>query len=403
MSQHDQISVTIVKYPDRKYLMMRYVDPTTGKQIARSTRTTRRREAERTAVKWEAEVRAGRGSSRITISWEAFRDRYEDEVIPGLAVNTGNLLTTTFNAIERILMPKRLSDLTADRLSHFQAKLREGGLAEPSIRTYLAHLVSSLKWAATVGLIPTVPKVQRPKRVKKSKMMKGRPITGEEFDRLLAKTIDVVGIERAESWKYLLRGLWLSGLRISEAVQLYWDRDDRLRAELGTRRPMLIIPGELEKGHKDRLLPMAPEFAQFLIATPEANRKGRIFRPLQRYGKDREYTGKAVARVISKIGQSTGIKVHQNVRTGKIKYASAHDLRRSFGERWARKVMPQVLQELMRHESIETTLKYYVGRNAELTADVLWDVFDGDQEAMVPSTPDASDAGDETTDGRSSH
>ncbi len=28
--------------------------------------------------------------------------------------------------------------------------------------------------------------------------------------------------------------------------------------------------------------------------------------------------------------------------------------------------------ELMRHESIETTLKFYVGRNAQATADVLW-------------------------------
>ena len=40
---------------------------------------------------------------------------------------------------------------------------------------------------------------------------------------------------------------------------------------------------------------------------------------------------------------------------------SAHDLRRSFGERWASRLMPQVLKELMRHESIETTLNFYVG------------------------------------------
>ncbi len=39
-----------------------------------------------------------------------------------------------------------------------------------------------------------------------------------------------------------------------------------------------------------------------------------------------------------------------------------HDLRRSFGERWATRVMPQVLMELMRHESIEATMNYYVGR-----------------------------------------
>jgi hypothetical protein len=40
--------------------------------------------------------------------------------------------------------------------------------------------------------------------------------------------------------------------------------------------------------------------------------------------------------------------------------------------RAATRVMPQVLMELMRHESIETTLKFYVGRNAQATADVLW-------------------------------
>jgi hypothetical protein len=35
--------------------------------------------------------------------------------------------------------------------------------------------------------------------------------------------------------------------------------------------------------------------------------------------------------------------------------------------------MPIVLQELMRHDSIETTLKYYVRSNAELTAQAVWD------------------------------
>jgi integrase len=58
---------------------------------------------------------------------------------------------------------------------------------------------------------------------------------------------------------------------------------------------------------------------------------------------------------------------------GKAKYGSAHDLRRSFGERWATRVMPHLLQQLMRHEDINTTMRYYVGRNAETTADALWD------------------------------
>jgi hypothetical protein len=58
-----------------------------------------------------------------------------------------------------------------------------------------------------------------------------------------------------------------------------------------------------------------------------------------------------------------------------VKYASAHDLRRAFGERWARRVMPQDLMELMRHESIDTTMRYYVGRNAQDTAKRLWEAY----------------------------
>ena len=54
------------------------------------------------------------------------------------------------------------------------------------------------------------------------------------------------------------------------------------------------------------------------------------------------------------------------------KFASAHDLRRAFAVRWANRVMPTVLRELMRRASITTTLAYYVGQNAEATANALW-------------------------------
>ena len=47
--------------------------------------------------------------------------------------------------------------------------------------------------------------------------------------------------------------------------------------------------------------------------------------------------------------------------------------RASIGQRdWAARLMPAQLMELMRHETIETTLSYYVGRNAERTAAILW-------------------------------
>ena len=41
--------------------------------------------------------------------------------------------------------------------------------------------------------------------------------------------------------------------------------------------PVLRIPAELENGHKDRLLPMAFEFAHLLEAVPESERSGLVF------------------------------------------------------------------------------------------------------------------------------
>jgi hypothetical protein len=49
--------------------------------------------------------------------------------------------------------------------------------------------------------------------------------------------------------------------------------------------------------------------------------------------------------------------------------------------------MPQVLMELMRHESIDTTLRYYVGRNAQQTASVLWGAHKQAVGAFLGATP----------------
>lgn len=379
--RHSDINVSVIRYPDRKSLVLRYRDPTTSKYKTRSAGTANQRDAERTAAKWEAELREGRYRDPIKTTWEEFRDRYEVEVVPGLAPKTGIMVATVFNAVERIVSPLRLSDLTASRLSQFQSHLRSGGCAEPTIRTYLAHLVSALRWGAGVGLLHSVPQVQRAKRAKGAKLMKGRPITPLEFERLLACVEPVTGADEASAWRYYLRGLWLSGLRLREALELYWDRTDRLCIDLSGPRPMLRIPAELEKGHQDRVLPITPDFAVLLGETPAIQRQGRVFvfpgagpagpRP------------ERVSKTISRIGALAGIQVNVDARNGRIKYASAHDLRRSFGERWARLVMPQVLRELMRHESIETTLRYYVGRNAELTADAVWSAFTQQQQASA--------------------
>jgi integrase len=206
---------------------------------------------------------------------------------------------------------------------------------------------------------------------------KGRAITGEEFDRMLAAVPKVIGDDPAivETWKRYLRGLWLSGLRLGESLELYWDRDDRLCVDLSGKRPMLRIPAPLEKGKQDRQLPIAPDFFEFLQEIPEAERTGRVFRPGRRCHTGERLVDDRIGRLVSKIGEKAGVKVWTHPVSGNVKYASAHDLRRSFGFRWAMKVMPAVLQQMMRHENIDTTMEFYVGRDAEATADEIWQAY----------------------------
>ena len=136
---------------------------------------------------------------------------------------------------------------------------------------------------------------------------------------------------------------------------------------------MLRIPAELEKANEDRLLPIAPEFADFLFETPEAERTGPVFGLMALKGRGARPGLEWVSTIISTIGEKAGVKVATDPRTGKVKYASAHDFRRAFGERWATRVMPPILQQLMRHASIDTTLRFYVGRNAETAAAAVWE------------------------------
>ncbi len=141
---------------------------------------------------------------------------------------------------------------------------------------------------------------------------------------------------------------------------------------------MLHVPGELEKGNSDRLLPIAPEFALFLMETPEADRTGPVFKLTgRRRGRPDRPHPHRVSEIVSEIGEKAGVKVYVDPKDPeKVKYASAHDLRRAFGERWAARLMPAQLMELMRHESIETTLRFYVGTDAQRTADAAWAAFD---------------------------
>jgi integrase len=376
----DRIKVHVVKYTGRDNLVMRYVDPDSGRQVIRSTGTTNRRDADRAAAKWEAELREGRYQKRSRLAWPDFRAEFERDVLDGLKAATAAAYLSTLNVFERKCRPGRLAEVTTAKLTAFVTMLRDDHLATATIARHLRTLKVAMRWAHRQGLLLKLPEFTMPKG---PKGMKGRPITGEEFERMLGAVPEATksrpnttGVDDVERWQFYLNGLWWSGLRLGESLELRWDdAPGALVADFTGRRPMLRIPAESEKGNTHRLLPMAPEFAQLLLSVPEGQRRGYVFklppgvpRKLGAVCQRIVATG-AVARVVVKQREkldAEGEPVTVN------EFASAHDLRRSFGFRWSRRVMPTILRELMRHESIDTTMRYYVGQNAESTADELW-------------------------------
>ncbi len=159
---NQEIKVSVVKYPDRKFFMMRYTDPITGKHKARSTGTVVRREAERIAAKWEQQLQAGLYQPPQRISWPDFRERYEAEKLSSLAAATRRSAASALNQIERVINPDRLEKLTSTVLSQFQAKLREEEMRCTTLSRHLRHIRAALSWTVSMGMLPKIPDVHPP-------------------------------------------------------------------------------------------------------------------------------------------------------------------------------------------------------------------------------------------------
>ena len=375
---NDEIKVQVVNYGEGRNYVLRYIDPISGKQKTKTSGTRNEQEAIKAAGVWQDELNSGRYVAPSRITWEQFKTRYLEEKVSSLAPRTAETVHSAFAHVDRLLAPDKLAKLTPEALSRFQAKLRKTGNRETSIASSLRTLKAALSWAVAMGLLVNMPKVNMPKRAKGQSLSRSRAVTLEEHERILAAVVKVRPNDTAD-WQRYLTGLWLSGLRLSESTALSWDDDAPLAVDLSGRHPRLRIYRQAQKSGRDEYLPLTPDFGDFILATPEAKRAGQVFK-LRDQKTGRLLLAHHVGIIVGRIAKKAGVVVRREAgedkKTGEpkavVKYATPHDYRRAFGCRWARKVMPAVLQRLMRHDDIKTTMAYYVDLDADELADALW-------------------------------
>ena len=122
---NEEIKVYVVKYQDRYNYAMKYTDPGTGQNVRRSTGTSKKREADKIAAKWESALQEGRYRKRSRMSWEEFCDRFENDGTGGKKPSTVRGYFDSLSAFKRHCRPRGVYDLTTAKMTAFTRELRK--------------------------------------------------------------------------------------------------------------------------------------------------------------------------------------------------------------------------------------------------------------------------------------
>jgi integrase len=355
------IRVQVRKQPDRKNFTLYYDDDAGGREVTRSAGTADFAEAQRAAERWEQELGVFRGD----VGWAYFKARFLQEGCSTVSPRSKSAAFTALDHFERLVPVESITEVTSDHLSTFRDRLLGRDLEISTVNKQLRHLKIALRWAVRLKMLAELPHVPLSKGGNR-KFMRGRPVTEAELKKLLKAAGAATGEADASTWRRVLELLWWSGLRIEELTDFSWDTPPVLVQLDAQPYPQVLFYVEGHKARRDEAWVCPPDLAAWLAKTPARKRSGLVAPIPFTTGDVRAKASAAVAR----IGRAAGVVV--DTIDGEPRYASAHDLRRSFGTRWALQVPPVVLQRLMRHKSIETTMKYYVGLDVSQYGALLW-------------------------------
>lgn len=323
--------------PRENCWMLYWIEPLQNKRKTRLVHGT-----ENFVLKEVAALQAAldRGRDGSPITWEIAREQFESIKYPGVAEGTAQQYRTTFAHWERLVGSSRdIALVDSLAVSQFESALRRQKLKTATVSKVLRHLRSFLRWCARKKFVDRAPEIDMPKQQKK-RLAKGKPITEAQFNSLI-DDYKKSGKKDVDSWANFLRGLWLSGFRSHELARLHWTDGDIILDLDHDPFPAVLFRGDPQKSRQEEAWPLPPDFLAYVRQIER--RRGLVF-PLP--VRDRTSVSRQACEILKPLG------------------ASCHDLRRSFATRWATKVPPAVLMTMLRHQSISTTMDFYVDLGA---------------------------------------
>jgi integrase len=375
----ERVTVWVQRFKDRKHLMLQWTDPDTGKRKSKSAETDDPEKAETARADLEYELNHGKYQEASRMTWERFRELFEEEYVAGKRQATRDNYRHVLDAFEAVCSPRSLRAVSERTVSAFAAglrkmKLKNGreGMKPLSIKVYLQFLRTALGWAAQQKLLPAVPKFPMVKVPKK----RPQAVPAESYERLLDKAPD-------EETRVFLQAGWLAGLRISEVMALEWE-ETREAPYLDFDRQRIWLPAEFVKGDEDQWVPLDPRLAEALLALP---RQGKKVFQLTSYKTKERMTRGGMSMRIGNLARKAGVRL------------SMHSTRRGFLCRYAEKVPAQVLQRLARHSNIKTTMEYYANVDDAVEAAVLGPQRNSSRNTPAPHTGQQMDRVAVTRDG----
>lgn len=334
-----RINVWVQRFKDRPTLMLQWLDPESGKRRSKSAETADEEVAEQKRADLEYELNNDRFQDVSRMSWERFREVFEDEYLPGCREETQKVYRNTFNLFEDICNLTSVRSINERTISAFVAGLRkkpgrlgQPGMAASTIKVRLQFLHTAMAWAVEqkfLAKVPAFPVIKVPKK-------NPQAVPTESFERLLAKAPD-------EQVRVFFLCGWYAGLRRNEALALEWQESEEA-PWVNFDKNRVVLPATFVKAVTDQWVPLDPKLREALEALPR--RGAKVFRILSK-ATGEPLTPSGVSLLITELAREAGVKL------------TMKSLRRGFGCRYAGKVSAQVLQKLMRHANIKTTLDYY--------------------------------------------